>query len=140
MSYEVGSGEPWPPPKETRTKPKASWREIPLEQIDWDIPKIGATRGSANKLFRHSNKVGDGPFQQGDWWGWTLGKLADAGEIQWTRASGVGRVGVLIIKEIIDRAAAGENVKINEAGAHSYVPQPWPPATLTLSPPKRGKK
>jgi len=127
-SYEVGSGEPWPPPKETKTKakPKASWCEIPLENVDWDIPRIGKTRASAHVLFRHCNKDGDGPFQQGDWHGWTLGQLADAGEPNWVRRSGVGRVGVLIIKGIIDRAAAGENVTIDEAGAHSYVPQPWP--------------
>ena len=125
-SYEIGSGEPWPPPKETRAKSKESWRGIPLEQVDWDIPRVIKTRASAQVLFRHCNKVGDGPFQQGDWHGWTLGQLADAGEPNWVRRSGIGRVGVLIIKEIIDRAAAGENVKINEAGAHPYVPQPWP--------------
>lgn len=125
-SYEVGSGEPWPPPKEARAKPKASWREIPLEQIDWDIPSVGKTRGPAHVLFRHCVKTGDGPHEIGDWHGWTLGKLADVGEFKWARSSGVGRVGVLIIKEIIDRAAAGENVTMNDHGAHSYVPQPWP--------------
>jgi len=126
MSYEVGSGEPWPPEKETRTKPKASWREIPLEKIDWDKNGVAQHRGSARVLRFLCIKTGDAPYQMGDWHGWTLGQLADAGEPNWVRRSGVGRVGVLIIKEIIDRAAAGENVTIDEAGAHSYVPQPWP--------------
>ena len=104
------------------------WRSIPLEQINWHIGNacIALTRGPAHVLFRHCVKSGDGAHQIGDWHGWTLGQLADAGEPNWVRCSGVGRVGVLIIKEIIDRAAAGENVTMSVVGTHSYAPQPWP--------------
>jgi hypothetical protein len=130
-SYEVGSGEPWPPPKEARVKPKASWREIPLEQIDWDIPSVGKTRGPKRVLYDLSRKRGDYSHQIGDWHDWTLGKLADVGENTWLRAPSVGHVCTLIIKEIIDRAAAGEDVTEKDAGAHSYVPQPWPRRTET---------
>lgn len=125
-SYEVGSGEPWPPPKEAKPKPKASWREIPLEQIDWGIPRISKIRGPKRILSALSTKRGEASHQIGDWHDWTLGRLADVGERTWIRASGVGNVCTLIIKEIIDRAAAGEDVTVKESGAHSYVPQPWP--------------
>ena len=50
----------------------------------------------------------------------------DMGEREWLRATGVGVVAVRVIKEIIDRAAAGENVTTARTGTHSYVPQPWP--------------
>lgn len=102
------------------------WRAIPLDQIDWFSNTVGRTRLVPFILCRLSRKTGDGPYEAGEWDGWTLGQLADAGENRWIRSAGVGRIGVLIIMEIIDRAAAGEDVTVKDAGTHSYVPQPWP--------------
>ena len=101
------------------------WREIPLVDIDWDL--TGCSGHVANNLGNHSREPHDPRWPQGHQWaGQTLGDLADMGEREWLRASGIGKVAVTIIKEVIDRAAAGENVTKPEPGAHSYVPQPWP--------------
>jgi hypothetical protein len=101
------------------------WREIPLIEIDWGI--IGFTGHTRSTLFDHSNPPRDPAWpQRHEWCGKTLGDLADMGEQQWLRAAGVGVVAVRAIKEIIDRAAAGENVTKQGTGAHPYVPRPWP--------------
>jgi len=101
------------------------WREIPLANIDWDL--TGCTGHVANNLYNHSIKPPDPRWPQGHLWaGKTLGDLADMGERQWLRAPGVGVVAVQTIKQIIDRAAAGENVTKAAAGGNAYMPQPWP--------------
>lgn len=100
------------------------WRSIPLIEIDWGI--TGCTGHIRSTLFSHSNPPRDPRWPQGhEWVGLTLGNLADMGEREWLRATGVGVVAVRVIKEIIDRAAAGENVTTAGTGTHSYVPQPW---------------
>lgn len=102
-----------------------TWRGIPLEEVDWKL--TGCTGHVGSTLFNHSRPPHDPRWPQGhEWVGLTLGDLADMGERKWLRATGVGAVAVLVIKEIIDRAAAGERVTTAEAGLHSYVPQPWP--------------
>ena len=128
-SYEIGSGEPWPPPKETRAKPKADWRAIPLIEVDWQI--TGCTGHVCSTLFNHSRPPHDPRWPEGhEWTSLTLGDLADMGEREWLRATSVGAVTVSTIKEIIDRAAAGEDVTVKDAGTHSYTPRPWPRSQL----------
>ena len=101
------------------------WRSIPLIDVDWGV--TGCTGHIRSTLFSHSDPPRDPAWPQGhEWVGLTLGNLADMGECEWLRATGVGVVAVRVIKEIIDRAAAGENVLLTGSGALSYVPQPWP--------------
>ena len=106
-------------------KDDVKWREIPLLDVDWDI--TGCTGHVSSTLFNQSCPARDPLFQEShEWAGLTLGSLADMGERQWLRTTGVGVVAVRAIKEIIDRAAAGESVTKQGTGAHSYTPQPWP--------------
>ena len=101
------------------------WRSIPVIEIDWGI--TGCTGHTRSTLFGHSNPPRDPAWPQGhEWVGKTLGDLAEMGEREWLRALGVGVVAVRVIKEIIDRAAAGENVLLTGPGTHAYLPQPWP--------------
>jgi len=101
------------------------WREIPLVDINWKL--TGCTGHVASHLYSHSREPHDPRWPQGHQWaGWTLGELADMGEREWVRASGIGTVAVAVIKEVIDRAAAGEDVTKAGTEAHSYQPQPWP--------------
>ena len=101
------------------------WRSIPLIDVDWGI--TGCTGHIRSTLFSHSNPPRDPAWPQGhEWVGKTLGDLAEMGEREWLRAPGVGVVAVRVIKEIIDRAAAGENVLLTGPGAPAYLPQPWP--------------
>ena len=101
------------------------WRSIPLIDVDWGV--TGCTGHIRRTLFNHSNPPQDPAWPHGhDWCGTTLGDLTDMGEREWLRATGVGVVAVAVIKEIIDRAASGENVLLTGPGTHSYVPQPWP--------------
>ena len=125
-SYEIGSGEPWPPPKETRAKPKADWRSIPLDRVNW---RIAATSRNAMVLFAHSVPPRDPKWPEGhEWAGKTLGQLADLGERRWAGTLNVGVKAVAAIKELIDRAAAGEDVTAGVDGDDigPYRPQPWP--------------
>ena len=102
-----------------------TWRSIPLIDVDWGV--TGCTGHIRSTLFNHSNPPRDPAWPQGhEWADRILGELADMGEREWLRATGVGVVAVRVIKEIIDRAAAGENVLLTGSGAHLYVPQPWP--------------
>ena len=100
------------------------WRSIPLIEIDWGI--TGCTGHIRSTLFNHSREPHDPRWPQGHQWaGLTLGELADMGEREWLRATFVGVLTVGVIKELIDRAAAGEDVTVGIDG-DSYQPQPWP--------------
>lgn len=103
----------------------SDWRAIPLIEVNWSI--TDCTGHVCNTLFNHSRPPHDPKFPQGhEWAGLTLGDLADMGEREWLRAAGVGPAAVATIKEVIDRAAAGGNVKRNDTGKRPYTPQPWP--------------
>ena len=100
------------------------WRSIPLDRVNW---RLAASSRNAMVLFAHSVPPRDPKYPSGhEWAGMTLGELADLGERKWWRTTNVGVKAVAAIKELIDRAAAGENVLLTGSGAHSYVPQPWP--------------
>ena len=99
------------------------WRSIPLDRVNW---RIAASSRNAMVLFAHSVPPRDPKYPAGhEWAGMTLGELADLGERKWWRTTNVGVKAVAAIKELIDRAAAGEDVTIGIDG-DSYVPQPWP--------------
>jgi hypothetical protein len=102
------------------------WRQIPLEKIDWRRNGISKTGHTMSTLYRHSTGPGRDEWDERAWYGWTLGQLADAGEEQWARVEGLGRVCILIIKEIIDRAAAGVDVTATHPTGAPYQPRPWP--------------
>lgn len=102
------------------------WRTIPLERVNW---RVSATTRNAMALFTHSKPPRDPKYPAGhEWAGMTLGQLADLGERKWARATNVGPKAVEAIKEIIDRAATGEDVTVGVDGDDigPYKPQPWP--------------
>ena len=99
------------------------WRLIPLDRVNW---RITASPRNALVLFAHSKPPRDPAWPEGHAWaGMTLGQLADLGERKWWRTTNVGVKAVAAIKELIDRAAAGEDVTVGIDG-DSYQPQPWP--------------
>ena len=102
------------------------WRELPLDRINW---RITASPRNAMVLFAHSKPPHDPKWPEGhEWAGMTLGQLADMGERRWSRALNVGVKAAASIKELIDRAASGEDVTLGVAGDDigPYRPQPWP--------------
>ena len=99
------------------------WRTTPLDRVNW---RITASSRNAMVLFAHSVPPRDPKYPDGhEWAGMTLGELADLGERKWARATNVGVKAVAAIKEMIDRAASGEDVTVGIDG-DSYQPQPWP--------------
>jgi hypothetical protein len=101
----------------------SDWRTIPLDRVNW---RITASSRNAMVLFAHSTPPRDPKYPAGhEWAGMTLGELADMGERKWWRTTNVGVKAVAAIKELIDRAAAGEDVTVGIDG-DSYQPQPWP--------------
>lgn len=96
---------------------KKSWRDIPLPEINWEVP-LGRCR-SANHL-RASCRIpreGDGSsWNKQRWSGMTLGELADKGERWWqSYAAGgvnIGPKAVELIKLTIDMAASGKDVRM----------------------------
>lgn len=106
----------------------SDWRAIPLDRVNW---RITASSRNAMVLFSHSTPPRDPKYPAGhEWAGMTLGDLADMGERKWWRTANVGVKAVAAIKELIDRAGAGEDVTIRIDG-DSYQPQPWPREPLT---------
>ena len=101
----------------------SDWRAIQLDRVNW---RITASSRNAMVLFAHSKPPRDPKYPDGhEWAGMTLGELADMGERKWWRTANVGVKAVAAIKELIDRAAAGEDVTVGIDG-DSYQPQPWP--------------
>lgn len=99
------------------------WRDIPLDRVNW---RIAASTRNALVLFAHSKPPRDPKYPAGhEWAGMTLGQLADLGEHKWARTLNVGAKATAAIKEMIDRAAAGEDVTAGVDG-DSYIPRPWP--------------
>ena len=99
------------------------WRLIPLDRVNW---RITASPRNALVLFAHSKPPRDPAWPEGHAWaGMTLGQLADLGERKWARTLNVGAKAMAAIREMIDRAAAGEDVTVGIDG-DSYQPQPWP--------------
>ena len=99
------------------------WRSIPLDRVNW---RLAASSRNAMVLFAHSVPPHDPTYSEShEWAGMTLGELANLGERKWSRTLNVGVKAVAAIKELIDRAAAGEDVTIGIDG-DSYQPQPWP--------------
>ena len=100
-----------------------NWREIPVSTVDWFLVQRGNFRGV---LWNLSRRIPDEYQGGGAWRDLTLGQLADMGEPKWRREPGVGDVTVRAIKELIDRAAAGDDVTEHGASNTPYTPQPWP--------------
>ena len=102
------------------------WRLIPLDRVNW---RNTASPRNALVLFAHSKPPRDPAWPEGHAWaGMTLGQLADLGERKWARTLNVGAKAMAAISEMIDRAAAGEDVTVGIDG-DSYQPQPWPRKT-----------
>ena len=100
-----------------------NWRDIPARTVDWSIVQRGNFR---SVLWNLSRPLPDQYQNGGAWRDLTLGQIADMGERRWRREPGVGDVTVLAIKELIDRAAAGEDVTECAVSGEPYTPQPWP--------------
>jgi hypothetical protein len=106
-----------------------TWREISLDRVNW---RITASSRNAMVLFGHSVPPRDPKWPADhEWAGMTLGQLADLGERKWSRATNVGVKAVAAIKEMIDRAAVGEDVTVGVDGDDigPYMLQPWPRKT-----------
>ena len=88
----------------------STWREIPLCEIDWRRV-IGRSHvaGKLTWLCYPPNKTGI--MDRGEWADMTLGELANMGERWWQRFSGIGEVATECIKDVIDRAAEGEDLR-----------------------------
>ena len=103
----------------------SNWREIPLCEIDWRrVIRRGHVAGKLTWLCYPPKKTGI--MDRGEWADMTLGELANMGEIWWQRFSGIGKVATECIKEVIDRAAEGEDLRRPSADTpapDAYVPK-----------------
>ena len=105
----------------------ADWREIPLCEIDWRrVIGRGHVAGKLTWLCYESKNYRNRMASRGEWADMTLGELANMGERWWQRFSGIGEVATECIKDVIDRAAEGEDLRRPSADtpAHdAYVPK-----------------
>ena len=107
----------------------ASWRDIPCDQVDWEVAKI--SKRITYQLWRQC-RSGDpdasfsGNQEDGPWKNLTLGQLANMGERAWQRTAGygIGPKAVETIKATINMAAEGVDVLVSstEPGRNAYVP------------------
>lgn len=102
-----------------------NWRDINARVVEWAPPPSGSRRAcwTVRGLCRHPRS--DAPERNVHlmWHAITLGAIADMGEPEWRRISGVGDAAVAVIKRTIDLAAAGRDVTKRDDRA-PYVPQP----------------
>lgn len=96
---------------------KPKWRDIPLSEINWEVP-LGRCRAAHALRYscrEHQDKV--------RWSKMTLGELADKGERWWKSYSSdgwqIGEKAADLIKLTIDMAAAGKDVRM---AIDRYVP------------------
>jgi hypothetical protein len=87
------------------------WRDIPLCDIDWRrVIRRGHVAGKLTWLC-YEPRTAHPVANRGEWAKMTLGELANMGERWWQRYPGIGAVATEAIKDVIDRAATGENVR-----------------------------
>ena len=104
-----------------------NWREIPLCEIDWRrVIRRGHVAGKLTWLcYPEKSDTARGIAHRGEWAGMTLGELANMGERWWQRFPGIGEVATDCIKDVIDRAAEGEDLRFPSAetpAPDAYVP------------------
>ena len=109
------------------TESADNWRSIRCSEVQWEATP-GVSRGVAWNIYSQCQPARAGNIV--GWWvhecrwdSWTLGALADAGELQWRRdISHCGPVTIEAIKLTIDYAAAGHCVTLRR---DAYKPRPW---------------
>lgn len=108
------------------------WRDIPCSDLDWFLVLHG--RRASHALERQCREATGWikehrPAEAADrWHTMTLGQLADRGEVWWRQTGeGIGVVAIRCIKEMIDRAAAGYEVRKNRDNSNAYRPTPIDP-------------
>ena len=103
------------------------WREIPLCEIDWRrVIGRGHVAGKLTWLCYEPGSVRNTMDNRSEWSGMTLGELANMGERWWKRFPGIGEVAADCIKDVIDRAAEGEDLRFPSAetpAPDAYVPR-----------------
>jgi hypothetical protein len=102
------------------------WRETPLCEIDWRrVIGRGHVAGKLTWLCYEPGSVRNTMDNRSEWAGMTLGELANMGERWWQRFPGIGEVATACIKDVIDRAAEGEDLRFPSAetpAPDAYIP------------------